>query len=49
MRNNPYSEEWQKDYEKLTDSAQFFHSISEGQDEVFRQKVNLLLKGNLCD
>jgi hypothetical protein len=35
MRNNPYENEWQKDYMEVASSADFFNSIRNSVDASF--------------
>jgi len=47
IRNKPLSEEWEKDFDKLSESSAFFFSLREG-DANTTSSIDYLLHGDLC-
>ena len=48
MRNKPYSDEWQRAYDEISNSASFFNSLRETDDKEFLRELDEVLKQDLC-
>ena len=48
VRNNPIEEEWYKDYEIITTTGKFFHSLQDIDDPEFQIQLEYLLTDDLC-
>jgi len=49
LRNNPINDEWNADYAYVTDSVHFFNSLRDSDDEEYLQRLEDILRGDLCE
>mmetsp|Transcript_20455 Transcript_20455/g.17816 ORF Transcript_20455/g.17816 Transcript_20455/m.17816 type:complete len:269 (-) Transcript_20455:77-883(-) len=48
LRNNPIEEEWNSDYEDISNSVKFFSELRDTNNATFLAELDDVLKGDLC-
>ena len=48
IRNKPFTEEWERAYMKISNSANFFSNLRQTSDQEFLQELDRVLKEDLC-